>query len=99
MLLAPPMAVTARDVRATDFDEFYAARFQGVALQLYAYMGDLAEAQDLAQEAFCRALVRWEKIKEYDDPARWVRRVAWNLAKSRFRRLRTAAAVFRGQRL
>jgi RNA polymerase sigma-70 factor (ECF subfamily) len=76
----------------SDFDEFYAAHFGDLAVQVYAYLGDRDEAQDLVQEAFCRALARWPRIRAYDDPLAWVRRVAWNLATSRWRRIRTARA-------
>ena len=41
-----------------DFDGFYAAHFQSLTIQLYAYTGDLPTAQDMVQEAFCRALAR-----------------------------------------
>jgi RNA polymerase sigma-70 factor, ECF subfamily len=61
-----------------------------LTIQLYAYIGDLAAAQDVVQEAFCRALAGWKRVGGYDDPAAWVRRVAWNLATSRWRRARTA---------
>ncbi|BCJ71438.1 RNA polymerase sigma24 factor [Catellatospora sp. IY07-71] len=71
-----------------DFAEFYAATFGRLAAQLHAFTGDLAEAQDLVQEAFSRAYPRWERIAAYDDPAAWVRRVAWNLAISRWRQVR-----------
>jgi RNA polymerase sigma-70 factor (ECF subfamily) len=73
-----------------DIEDFYAANVKKLTLQLLAYTGDLATAQDVVQEAFCRALPRWDRISRYDDPAAWVRRVAWNLATSRRRRLRTA---------
>jgi RNA polymerase sigma-70 factor, ECF subfamily len=73
------------------FDEVYAAHFQSLTVALYAYTADLAAAQDVVQEAFCRALARWKRISAYDDPAAWVRRVAWNLATSRWRRARIAS--------
>ncbi|WP_328472924.1 SigE family RNA polymerase sigma factor [Actinoplanes sp. NBC_00393] len=72
----------------TDFDEFYAAHYGSLTVQVYAYFGDQHEAQEVVQEAFCRALARWGRISGYDDPAAWVRRVAWNLATSRWRRIR-----------
>jgi RNA polymerase sigma-70 factor, ECF subfamily len=72
------------------FDEFYAAHFGTLVAQLRAGTGDLAEAQDVVQEAFCRAWTRWDSMSGYDDPVGWVRRVAWNLAVSRWRRVRTA---------
>lgn len=52
----------------TGFTELYATHFQRLATQLYAYLGDHAEAQDLTQEAFCRALDHWHRISAYDDP-------------------------------
>jgi len=81
-----------------DFADFYAAQFHGLTVQLAAYTGDLALAQDLVQEAFTRAVPRWDKLRQYDDPAAWVRRVAFNLAASRWRRTRTALGFARRQR-
>ena len=66
-----------------DFAQLYRGHFNRVAVQMYAYLGDHAEAQDVTQEAFCRALERWTTIGGYADPSAWVRRVAWNLATSR----------------
>jgi len=70
------------------FDDFYACEYARIVVQINAYVGDLAEAQDAVQEAFCRAWSRWERISDYEDPAGWVRRVAWNLATSQWRRAR-----------
>ncbi|MEV0719019.1 SigE family RNA polymerase sigma factor [Asanoa sp. NPDC050611] len=81
-----------------DFDDFYAAKFDVLRSQVYAYLGDRAEAQDLVQEAFCRAYSRWSKIRKYEDPYAWVRRVAWNLATSRLRRQKTSLNFLRRQR-
>jgi RNA polymerase sigma-70 factor (sigma-E family) len=79
------------------FDEMYAAHYADLTVQLYAYFGDRQEAQDVVQEAFCRALARWRTVSRYDDPVAWVRRVAWNLAVSRWRRARTAIGFLRRQ--
>lgn len=80
------------------FDEVYAAHYADLTVQLYAYFGDRQEAQDVVQEAFVRALARWRTVSAYDDPVAWVRRVAWNLAVSRWRRARTALTFVRKQR-
>jgi RNA polymerase sigma-70 factor (ECF subfamily) len=80
------------------FESLYSSRFHALTLQLYAYTGDLGDAQDLVQEAFCRAYARWSVVSTYEDPVAWVRRVAWNLAVSRWRRVRTASAFLRTQR-
>ncbi len=81
-----------------DIDEFYAVNFQPLTVQLYAYTGDLGLAQEFVQEAFCRAIPRWSKLATYDDPLAWIRRVAFNLANSRWRRVRSALAFARTQR-
>jgi RNA polymerase sigma-70 factor (ECF subfamily) len=90
--------VRAAAGRHADFEELYSAHFAGLTLQINAYVNNLTEAQDLVQEAFTRAIARWDKIAKYDDPATWVRRVAWNLATSRWRRQRTATAFLVRQR-
>ena len=69
-----------------DFADFYAATFGRLTVQIHAFVGDHAEAQDLVQEAYCRAFARWSTVAGYDDPLAWVHRVAWNLAVSRWRR-------------
>lgn len=87
-------AMSERDgVRVRSESEFialYESRFSELAAQLYAYTSDASEAQDLVQEAFLRAWQRWEVIGGYDEPLAWVRRVAWNLATSRHRRVAVA---------
>jgi RNA polymerase sigma-70 factor, ECF subfamily len=94
----PPVRGSAADSASDGFAEFYATSFQALATQVYVYTGDLGLAQDLVQEAFCRALPRWAKLSTYDDPVAWVRRVAFNLANNRWRRAKVAARYLRGQR-
>jgi RNA polymerase sigma-70 factor, ECF subfamily len=76
-----------------EFASLYQARFSDLARQLYAFTGDASETQDLVQEAFIRAWQRWDTVGRYDDPVGWVRRVAWNLAMNRHRRLRLVRRV------
>ena len=80
------------------FAEFYETHYQHIATQLYAYVGDESEAQDLAQEAFVRALDHWKRISTYDHPQAWVRQVAWNLATSRLRHLQVVVRHLVSQR-
>jgi RNA polymerase sigma-70 factor (ECF subfamily) len=100
----PRRAVSAGAVRGTrstvddGFAELYAHSFQALVTQLYVYTGDLALAHDLVQEAFCRALPRWSKVSTYDDPVAWIRRVAFNLAKNRWRRAKVALRHMRRER-
>lgn len=83
---------------AEDFDELYQAQYGNVVAMAYALTGDLAEAQDLAQEGFCRAWQRWRRIAGYEDPLAWVRRVVANLATTRWRRLTVARRYLRRER-
>lgn len=53
---------------------------------LAAYVGDRAVAEDLAQEALARAVLDWPRVASKDSPRAWVYRVAFNLARSRWRR-------------
>ncbi|WP_089155277.1 SigE family RNA polymerase sigma factor [Micromonospora sp. NBS 11-29] len=71
-----------------DFDAFYTATARRVVHHVYALCGDLAEAQDVTQEAYARAWQRWSTVGAYEDPEGWVRVVAWRLAANRWRGLR-----------
>ena len=70
------------------FDAFYLASRDRLVLQIAALTGDRTEALDHVQEAFIRAWSRWDRVSSYDEPEAWVRRVALNLATSRWRRAR-----------
>src|SRR5262245_46149805 len=84
---------------AADFDGFYVANFGDTVAMVYSFTADLPEAQDIAQEAFARAWQRWHSVSLYEHPVAWVRKVACNLAHTRWRRLRVAAAHLRKQRV
>ena len=58
-----------------DFDSFYEAAFGRIAGQLFVVTGDLQDAEDVTQEAFARASIRWSRLRTYDLPEAWVRRV------------------------
>jgi RNA polymerase sigma-70 factor (ECF subfamily) len=81
------------DRGAANFDDFYSATARRIVRHAYALTGNIADAQDVAQEAFARAWQRWDSVRACDSPEAWVRRVATNLATSRFRRERTARAA------
>ena len=61
------------------------------ALALYCGSTDLAE--ELTQETLLRVWKHWESVSEMDRPDRWALRVAFNLAKSRWRRRRIERAL------
>jgi RNA polymerase sigma-70 factor, ECF subfamily len=78
---------------ADDFEGFFAAAYPRLVRQLFAIVGEVGEAEDVVQEAFARAALRWPRICAYDDPEAWVRRVALNRARSNLRRSRRALAA------
>ena len=80
--------------QSSEFDAFYAATAPGIVRALLSFTHDLAEAEDVAQEAFERAWLRWETVRDCSSPEAWVRTVARHLAVSRWRRLRNASAAW-----
>src|SRR5215468_10381304 len=75
------------------FDEFYAVTARAMVAQVYAMVGDLAEAEDAVAEAYARAWQRWPRLHGYADPAGWVRTVAYRIAVSSWRRARNRATA------
>jgi RNA polymerase sigma-70 factor (ECF subfamily) len=73
------------------FADFYRATVDRLLGQLFSVTGDLHDAEEVVQEAFARASVRWSWLRDYEVPEAWVRRVAMNLAADRARRLRRQA--------
>jgi RNA polymerase sigma-70 factor, ECF subfamily len=78
---------------AGEFEELYTSTFGRLVGQLFLVTGDLHEAEEVVQEAFTRAAGRWHRLREYDQPELWVRRVAINLATDGRRRVRRRLAV------
>jgi RNA polymerase sigma-70 factor, ECF subfamily len=76
-----------------DFEDFYRLAFRPLVEQLFLVTGDVAEAEDVVQEAFARAATRWASVRSYAAPERWVRRVAMNLALDGLRRARRRVAL------
>jgi RNA polymerase sigma-70 factor, ECF subfamily len=68
-----------------DFEGFYAAAYPPLVGQVFVMLGDVNEAQEVAQEAFGRASARWSRVRE-EVPELWVRRAAFSLAAKRLRR-------------
>jgi RNA polymerase sigma-70 factor (ECF subfamily) len=66
--------------------ELYHTSFRRLVTQLYAFTADLTEAQDVVQEAFARALARPRGLSDVDSPEAWLRTVAVNVVRRRWRR-------------
>jgi RNA polymerase sigma-70 factor, ECF subfamily len=77
--------------RHAEFEEFYGGAVGRLLGQLVLVTGDLHEAEEVVQEAFARAFIHWSRLRDYEVPEAWVRRVAMNLAAERARRLRRRA--------
>ncbi len=72
----------------TDFTDLYTSSFARLVGQVTVVTADRGAAEDAVQEAFGRLWKRWESLRAYESPEAWVRRVAINVAISRWRRLR-----------
>ena len=59
---------------------FISDNLRRVFLLIYRIVGNVADAQDLAQEAFIKALQRQEQLKDADRAAHWLSRIASNTA-------------------
>ena len=77
------------------FDAFYVVSAPRVLRQLVLLTGDACEAEDVVQEAFARAWLRWSTVRDMESPEAWVRTVARRLAVSRWRRMRNASVAWR----
>ena len=71
---------------ANDLEQLFRAHYDRLVRSLTLACGDGEHAADAVQEAFVRAHVRWRKVRRYDDPVGWVRRVAINLLRDQHRR-------------
>ncbi len=76
------------------FDGFYRDHYPAVLGLVFAVSGSRSGAEDLAQDAFVKAHQKWEEVSTYTSPGAWVRTVAINLARSRFRRLMAERKAF-----
>ena len=75
--------------------EAYRAYYRRLVAVVYATTGNYAEAQDVVQEAFARALDRPRQFLEVADPLAWLRTVALNYARQRWRRGRVFQRLLR----
>lgn len=78
-----------------EFDAFYRTTRQRLFTMVYALTGDLAEAQDVTQDAYAKAWQRWGRVSGYGDPEAWIRTVARRIAISGWRRARNALTAQR----
>ena len=55
--------------------ELFDIEYAGLVRLATLITGDVAAAEDAVQEAFARAIARWHRLRSYDRPGAWVRRI------------------------
>jgi RNA polymerase sigma-70 factor (ECF subfamily) len=73
-LAPPPLEALERQNR------FVSDNLRRIFLQIYRIVGNTADAQDLTQEAFIKALQRQEQLKDEEKASHWLSRIATNTA-------------------
>lgn len=74
--------------RVVDFDEWVAARGDALFRLAFVLTGNRADAEDAVQDALSRALPRWDRIRQANDPDAYVRRMVVNAHTSWWRTFR-----------
>ena len=71
------------------FETIFVSEYPAMVALAAAVSQNRSQAEDIAQEAMSRLNRDWDKVKTYDKPGAWLRRVTINLALSSKRRLLT----------
>lgn len=74
-----------------DFDEFFTEHYPRVVGSLELAGGTAGDAEDAAQEAFVKAMLRWRSVSVMERPATWVYVVAVRAMRRRMGRDRSVA--------
>src|SRR5207249_8242535 len=61
-------------------NRFVSDHLRRIFVQIYRIVGNVADAQDLTQEAFIKALQRQDQLKDEQKAAHWLSRIATNTA-------------------
>ncbi|GLZ36742.1 sigma-70 family RNA polymerase sigma factor [Actinokineospora sp. NBRC 105648] len=68
------------------FEQLYRSGYRRLVLSAYAVLGDLGEAEEVAQEAFAVGYRKRSTLAAADSPEAWLRTVAVNAARRRAKR-------------
>ena len=79
------------------FDDVFAEQYVAVLRTASLLLGDPEAAADVTQEAFVQLHLHWRKVRDYDRPGAWVRRVAIRLASRELRRRNRRLAIDAGE--
>jgi RNA polymerase sigma-70 factor (ECF subfamily) len=85
------VAVVDAETEALDFRAFFEHERVRLVRATLLLTGNVAEAEDLAQEALARVLERWDRVSEMESPEGYLYRTALNLNRKRLRRMTIAA--------
>jgi RNA polymerase sigma-70 factor (ECF subfamily) len=85
------VAVVDPETEARDFRAFFEHERVRLVRATLLLTGNVAEAEDLAQEALARVLERWDRVSEMESPDGYLYRTALNLNRKRLRRMTIAA--------
>src|SRR6266542_1852999 len=69
-------------------NRFVSEHLRRIFIQIYRIVDNVADAQDLTQEAFIKALQRHDQLKDEQKAAHWLSRIATNTAIDFLRRHR-----------
>jgi RNA polymerase sigma-70 factor (ECF subfamily) len=81
-----PRAGEAGELWQDEQEEFVQTHLRRIYLLIYRLVGNAADAQDLTQEAFIKALQRQEQLRDAEKAAHWLSRIATNTALDHLRR-------------
>ncbi len=81
-----PTASASRADVAAEVEALFRAHYARLVRALTVVSGSREAAADAVQDAFVKAHLHWRKIRRYDDPVGWIRRVAVNRLRDDHRR-------------
>jgi RNA polymerase sigma-70 factor, ECF subfamily len=76
-----------------DVESVFRAHYGRLVRALTVAAGSRELANDAVQEAFVKAHLHWRRVRHYDDPVAWIRRVAINKLRDEHRRSRRKQAA------
>lgn len=63
-----------------EFEALFRTEYPSITRATFLIVGEIEQARDIAQDAFLRLFLNWEKVRHYDRPGAWVRKVALRAA-------------------
>src|SRR5690349_20961136 len=92
--VSQPEAAPARALHLVPpdtFETFFEQQYTNLLKAMYLVTGNRHEAEEITQDAFVRALERWDRVRSADNRPGYLYRIAVNLYRSKLRRLARGA--------